>query len=378
MAAKSEPESKYTNLMTMCKELKLSNNVLQTPMKKVITVKSDVSLIEAFRELMKNNILSAPVHENGKWIGFLDVRDLVSYVNHLYENQPKQRRKSWDREKKESGPNNSNEKSDENKRSHLDRIIDIAALEPTITVRYLARRNPFKPLGPEASLWDAMKLMARRIKRIPVVDENGKLVNIVSQSSVMRLLSNNLQEKKIQSELAKVSASEIGTKEVVSVHKDAVAAEVFKVMSDKNLSGIAVVDSIGTFLCSTQASDLKLYLLKQDLSLLRKPIRQFLAEVRQQELDDLLPNVSVKPSNSLAHVVAKLAVVKMHRVFVANPKEGLRPLGVISISDLLRHIFNMNAVTTTKRPTVRVDGSPSLRPKGSDLVKGMKSMKPLS
>jgi len=100
-----------------------------------------------------------------------------------------------------------------------------------------------------------------------------------------------INQKKIQSELAKVSASEIGTKEVVSVHKDAVAAEVFKVMSDKNLSGIAVVDSIGTFLCSTQASDLKLYLLKQDLSLLRKPIRQFLAEVRQQELDDLLPNV---------------------------------------------------------------------------------------
>jgi len=137
MAAKSEPESKYTNLMTMCKELKLSNNVLQTPMKKVITVKSDVSLIEAFRELMKNNILSAPVHENGKWIGFLDVRDLVSYVNHLYENQPKQRRKSWDREKKESGPNNSNEKSDENKRSHLDRIIDIAVSPAIATFKEL-------------------------------------------------------------------------------------------------------------------------------------------------------------------------------------------------------------------------------------------------
>jgi len=89
-------------------------------------------------------------------------------------------------------------------------------------------------------------------------------------------------------------------------------------------------------------------------------------------------NASVKPSNSLAHVVAKLAVVKMHRVFVANPKEGLKPLGVVSISDLLRHIFNMGVVTTTKGPALRTDGSPSLRPKGSDIVKGMKSMKPLS
>eukprot|EP00954_Amorphochlora_amoebiformis_P007924 613198-Amorphochlora_amoeboformis.AAC.1 len=100
--------------------------------------------------------------------------------------------------------------------------------------------------------------MASRVKRIPIIDEKGEIVNIISQSSVVRLLSTKLREE---------------------------------VMSDKNLSGIAVTDNMGTFLCSTQASDLKLYLAKQDLNILRKPIRQFLAEVRQQELVDLLPNV---------------------------------------------------------------------------------------
>mmetsp|Transcript_14319 Transcript_14319/g.21752 ORF Transcript_14319/g.21752 Transcript_14319/m.21752 type:complete len:206 (-) Transcript_14319:197-814(-) len=183
-----------------------------------------------------------------------------------------------------------------------------------------------------------MQLMARRIKRIPVVDEKGELVNIVSQSSVMRLLSQHLTDKKIQAELLKVTAIEIGVKPVVYVNKETLASDVFKVMSDKNLSGIAVIDHMGTFLCSTQASDLKLYLKKQNLNILRKPIRQFLAQVRQEELVDNLPNVSVKPKDTIAHVLNKLAVVKMHRVFVADPKNGLRPVAVVSISDVLKHI----------------------------------------
>jgi len=218
--------------------------------------------------------------------------------------------------------------------------------------------------------------MAKRYKRIPIVDKDGKLINIVSQSSVMRLLSSHMEDKKLQSELAKVLAKDIGTQPVVSVHKEALASEVFKVMSDKNLSGIAVVDSMGGFLCSTQASDLKLYLVNENLNILRNPIRQFLAQVRQQELVDLLPNVSVKPSDNLVHVISKLAVVRMHRVFVADPKAGLRPTAVVSISDLLKHIFGMASSSMTRSaPSLRPDGSPSLKPRKEKAhVKPMKSM----
>mmetsp|Transcript_32761 Transcript_32761/g.52744 ORF Transcript_32761/g.52744 Transcript_32761/m.52744 type:complete len:190 (+) Transcript_32761:462-1031(+) len=184
-----------------------------------------------------------------------------------------------------------------------------------------------------------MKKMASRVKRIPIIDEKGEIVNIISQSSVVRLLSTKLrEEKKLRIELSKITAADVCTPKVVSVHKDALASEVFKVMSDKNLSGIAVTDNMGTFLCSTQASDLKLYLAKQDLNILRKPIRQFLAEVRQQELVDLLPNVSVKPKDTIATVIEKLAVVKMHRVFVAETATALRPTGVVSISDVLKEV----------------------------------------
>jgi len=85
---------------------------------------------------------------------------------------------------------------------------------------------------------------------------------------------------------------------------------------------------------------------------------------------------SVKPTDALAHVISKLAVVRMHRVFVADPKTGLRPTAVISISDLLKHIFGMEPSQATRSaPSMRVDGSPSLKPRKEKSA--VKPMKPL-
>lgn len=116
-------DTKYPTLKSLCQGLKLTEKVLQTPIKSVITVDADGSLLKSFKILMKNNILSAPVSDNGKWVGFLDVRDLVSYVNHLFESQPKPRRKSW--EKKNIEGEKAKESKDD-KQKNLARVVDIA------------------------------------------------------------------------------------------------------------------------------------------------------------------------------------------------------------------------------------------------------------
>lgn len=169
--------SKFPVLRTLCQSLKLTEKSLHTTLKKVVTVKAEDSLLEAFRMLVENNILSAPVRDGEKWIGFLDVRDLASYVSHLYDShkqQPttlRQRRSSGSKDKIPSPeePVIAKELEDtvekqvfEKKRSHLDRIIDIAALESSINVRYFSRRNLFKPLPASATLWDV------RVNSVPV------------------------------------------------------------------------------------------------------------------------------------------------------------------------------------------------------------------
>eukprot|EP00954_Amorphochlora_amoebiformis_P009745 760048-Amorphochlora_amoeboformis.AAC.2 len=64
-------------------KINLSQKALQTPLKRVITVKADSSLLDGFRVLVHNNILSAPVKDGKTWIGFLDLRDLVAYVTSM-------------------------------------------------------------------------------------------------------------------------------------------------------------------------------------------------------------------------------------------------------------------------------------------------------
>ena len=49
----------------------------------------------------------------------------------------------------------------------------------------LCRRNPFKPVSGEASLLDVCKVLATGSHRVPVVDEAGNVINIISQSSVI-------------------------------------------------------------------------------------------------------------------------------------------------------------------------------------------------
>lgn len=394
----------YPAVERLCKSLLLSNPAIQTPFKRVLTLKVTATLLEGFKFLLKNKILSAPVLDDTKAIGFLDIRDLVSFVNHLAQQQQQKRRQSWERRKgprktprrdllsmssadriahtgdarRHSYSSSSDRDSEESKpsashrvvgtaagsggpgskaasqsparsqktfRAPLQRIINIAALEPKITVRYLARRNPFKPLHTTSTLWDAVNLMATRVKRVPVLDPEGKLVNVVTQSSVVRLLGKAMEKAPdVKRELSRVTAMEIGTRPVVTVHKDTTAAAVFKVMAEKNLSGIAVVDQHKTFLCATTGSDLSLYMSTGRLSILQMPIRQFLAQVRQQEMDDILPNASVRSNATLAHIIAKIAVLHQHRAFVADANKGLRPAAVVSISDILTELSGIGPI----------------------------------
>lgn len=73
--------------------------------------------------------------------------------------------------------------------------------------------------------------------------------------------------------------------------------------------------------------------------------------------------LSVKPTDTLAYVIAKLAVVRMHRVFVAEPTAGLKPVAVISISDLLRHFVGIKNSNNVSKATHDVERATSLRPK---------------
>lgn len=121
------------------------------------------------------------------------------------------------------------------------------------------------------------------VHRVPVVNEKGEVVNILSQSSLITFLNHscaNLAEFK-----STLKELHLGSKPVISVHKDVPAIEAFRLMDKKKISGVAVVDTDGKLVGNTSASDLKLFLKTPSIDLLNMPIMQFLNKIRQESID---------------------------------------------------------------------------------------------
>lgn len=124
-----------------------------------------------------------------------------------------------------------------------------------VTVKYLAKRNPFLPLQLGSTLLEAAKVLSGTAHRVPIVDKDGRCVCIISQSNFLKFL---YQFKDAIAGDSKTSVAEAGfLKEVVCVQTDELAVEAFKAMDQHGLSGIGVVDKEGKMVGNTSARDIK-------------------------------------------------------------------------------------------------------------------------
>jgi len=267
---------------------------------------------------VENNILSAPVFDEKteKYTGFLDIRDLVSFVVFMDDDQ------------KSDVPQNL-----------LELIMHGCKLFKVdldgVTVTYLSRRNPFHPISINDSLLTVCEELAKGLHRVPIVDNNGNVVNIISQSSIIHFLSQHKQAiKKLTSRT--LQELNIGTKPVISVKQDTPAIETFRLMDKKKISGVAVVDNLGKFVGNTSASDLKLFMKTLSLDILNRPIVEVLKIIRQENIEIRSPTISVSPKDTLEIAIGKLASTKIHKLFIASDHDGYKPEVVVSITDILR------------------------------------------
>jgi len=294
---------------------------LESPKGAVVVVKSSFSPYEGFKTLVDHNILSAPVYDEKaqKYTGFLDIRDLVSFVVFVDDDQ------------KSDVPQNL-----------LELIMHGCKLFKVdldgVTVTYLSRRNPFHPVSTSDSLLKVCEELSKGLHRVPVVDQNGNVVNIISQSSVISFLAKH--QKDIKSLTGHTLAElNLGTKPVISVKQDTPAIDTFRLMDKKKISGVAVIDSHGRFVGNTSASDLKLFMKTLSLDILARPTTEFLKIIRQESIEIKSPTISVNSHDSLAVAIGKLASTKIHKLFVADDQDGYKPLAVVSLTDILRYLL---------------------------------------
>lgn len=211
------------------------------------------------------------------------------------------------------------------------------------TVTYLSRRNPFRSVRATDSVLDVCRLLAKKgadkLKRVAVVDEHGKAVNIVSQTTLVTFLAKEIQQH--HAHLGKtVKELNLGTSPIISMQETDPAIEAFRTMDTMRITGLAIVAQDGRLVGNISARDLKIFIKHIDFDQLLQPVGEFVKSLRQKAIDIASPTITVFPDTPFDVVVGKLAATKVHRIFVVSDEAHFKPERVISLVDVLAIALN--------------------------------------
>jgi len=210
-----------------------------------------------------------------------------------------------------------------------------------LMVSPLSFRNTFHPLKPGFSLYTAVEALAigTNVRRLPIVDENRKIVNLITQSQIVDLTLKNVRllGKKKSKPIHLCSPMYRHVHSIVATQP---AIEGFKIMIEKCCSGIAVVDEHGKLIGNISVKDLKA--IDTDgkwFSRLFFPASKYIEELQKDFPHHKRPfhAITVHGSDTIETTLHKLVENKIHRVYIVD--EHHKPVGVVSLRDVLKEII---------------------------------------
>lgn len=298
----------------------------------VVELDSNLFPMEAARILWKNNIVGAPVWDDKakKYVGFFELRDILSFFV-----------ASAKVDSEGGGEGYNHGVNMDNFDEHMVKELSVSKngkifseLKPTErSISYLAARNPFVHCSPDATLKEVFEcLNTKHCRRVPILNEEGKCQNIISQSALIKYICDHFPRDRLQE---KISESGLAyKKKVISIVDTASATEAFTLLDNKRLSGIAVVDEDGKLVGNTSARDIKLAAINDGKIAMDTDILSYLAKVRQAvpQKKERYPSCHVHENVTVANVIEILSKTGYHRVFVVD--DDIRPIGVVSVTDI--------------------------------------------
>jgi CBS domain-containing protein len=298
--------------------------------KTMICVHADDSVGSAFKKLIENNILSVPVKSGKHFVAFVDILDIVAHFMETFDEF--RAHPDW-------------QKSNENVVEYL-KLRGAFAMQTCGRVANKSGRNAFFAVESDAPLRAVVDCIVRKnVHRVPIVDGCGDLVTVVTQSRLVSWLDTNLAKA---GRFPGKTIDELGMarRDVYRVKASVPVMDAFELIQDSQVSGVAVVDDSGRLIGNISVSDLKAigYSAKM-LDKLSLSAADFVAAVHsadQQNAADtsrIIPGpISVTPTTTLEETFKKFTVTRVHRVYVVEPADDNRLVGVISLGDLLSNI----------------------------------------
>jgi len=117
---------------------------------------------------------------------------------------------------------------------------------------------------PELSVSEALNLMKQeKVRRLPVVDKNGRLVGIVSDKDLLHASpspATSLSVWEITYLLGKIKVEDIMTKQVITITEDTPVENAARIMADNKIGGLPVVRDGAVVGIITETDLFKLFL----------------------------------------------------------------------------------------------------------------------
>ncbi|RCH80365.1 Protein sds23, partial [Rhizopus azygosporus] len=199
---------------------------------KVITIDGSLPVEEACNLLIENNITSAPVYESNvkevsettivhprSYVGMFDYGDVIAYILLVLQNMPPP----------------GDDEAQEGMNFEIKDIIRRAVEGREVPVRLasdLSQKNPFYSILPEATLLSAVEEFAYGIHRVCVLNPDGSIKGILSQSNVARYLYTNQRnfsdiERVMNKTLRQLG---LGVSDVIAVNADSPVLDALSLM----------------------------------------------------------------------------------------------------------------------------------------------------
>jgi len=208
----------------------------------------------------------------------------------------------------------------------------------------MSQHDKFYSVNEDDPLLDAVDLFGQGLHRVVLLNNEKKLVGIISQSDAAKYFYKQLQKKEYLFLADKtVGDLKIVHEGVIKLDEHATVLDGLKLMQSHGLSSIALTNKKGVIISNFSISDIKYLLKLNKLDLLHYTCSQFIKEVRlkkDQENDykTSLPVFVCTKDSTLQHVVGKLSATRTHRVWVVKSSADHTVVGVVSLSDILKFL----------------------------------------
>eukprot|EP01120_Amphizonella_sp_Union-15-10_P006058 TRINITY_DN1881_c0_g1_i1.p1 TRINITY_DN1881_c0_g1~~TRINITY_DN1881_c0_g1_i1.p1 ORF type:complete len:348 (-),score=70.03 TRINITY_DN1881_c0_g1_i1:79-1065(-) len=275
---------------------------LTTSYPKLVYCTTEDTLSVVLEKLLEHQILSLPVYNPPQrlFVSFIDLVDICYHFLQLLE--------------KHTEPKAIFEKL---RNSSVKSISDVSG------------RNPFNGLESSATLKVAINFMIKyNIYRIPILDSDGELRTLLTQTSVIKYVSPFLSKTSLGQ--STIESLKLGFKPVFKISIQDPISNAFKLITTERVSGVAIVDQ-DQYVGSLSVSDLRL--LGYNLHLFEKlflKVEEFIKLVPESTHDA----IQIPPSITFSELCHTFERSGVHRAFIVDDAKKI--LGVVSLSDLIR------------------------------------------